>query len=301
MPASPRPPHLRPRASARQAARWWREPLVHFLVLGAVLFVAFDRWGGGAGTSRIVITPGQIDALASGFTRTWQRAPTEQEIKGLLDDQVREEIATREAMSLGLDKDDTVIRRRLRQKFEFIAEDTIDATPPTRADLEKWLRANPDDFRREPEVAFRQVYLSPDRRGASMERDATSLLAQLTARGETADIAGLGDALMLPRDVPRTALGDVGRQFGEAFAEAVGKAPTGAWTGPLRSGYGLHLVFVRERIEGGLPSIDEVMPVVSREFTADRRTRQLDALYAQLLGTYRVVIEQRPAKAESPR
>ncbi len=106
---------------------------------------------------------------------------------------------------------------------------------------------------------------------------------------------------MLPRDVPRTAIGEVGRQFGEAFAEAVGQAPVGRWTGPVRSGYGQHLVFVRERTEGRLPPIDDVMPIVSREFTADRRKQQLDALYARLLGTYRVVIESRPAEAESPR
>ncbi len=181
--------------SPRSPGRWWREPLVHFLVIGAVLFVAFDRWGGGAGTARIVITPGQIDALTSGFTRTWQRAPTEQELKGLLDDHVREEIATRESMAMGLDKDDTVIRRRLRQKFEFVAEDAIDATPPTRADLEAWLRAHPETFRRDPEVSFRQVYLSPERRGASMPRDVASLLEQLTARGEDATIDDVGDPL----------------------------------------------------------------------------------------------------------
>jgi hypothetical protein len=276
--------------------RWWREPLVHFLVIGALLFVAFDRWGaGGAGTARIVLTPGQIDALASGFARTWQRPPTEEELKGLLDEHVREEIATREAMSLGLDRDDTVIRRRLRQKFEFIAEDSIDATPPTEADLQRWLDTHPADFRREPEVAFRQVYLSPDRRGAALERDATALLAQLTAAGATASIEEAGDPLMLPREVPPTSLGEVGRQFGEPFAAALGTAPLGAWSGPVRSGYGLHLVFVRTRTEGQAPRLEEVLPVVSREFTADRRKRQLDRLYETLLDRYRVVIERRAA------
>ena len=264
--------------TADTAGRWWQEPLVHFLVLGALLFVAFDRWGaGGAGTSRIVVTPGQIDAMASGFARTWQRPPTEEELKGLLDDHVREEIATREAMALGLDRDDTVIRRRLRQKFEFIAEDSIDATPPTEADLQRWLDAHPADFRRESEVAFRQVYLSPDRRGAALDRDAAALLAQLTAAGPTAAIEDAGDPLMLPREVPPTPVSEVGRQFGDQFAAALGAAPLGAWSGPFRSGYGLHLVFVRERTEGHTPLLEDVLPVVSREFTADRRKRELDA------------------------
>ena len=146
--------------------RLWHEPLVHFLAIGALLFVVF-HWGGGsrAGSSRIVITPGQIDAIVAGFTRTWQRPPTEEELKGQLDEHVREEIATREAMALGLDRDDTVIQRRLRQKLEFMTEDAIEATPPTDAELQAWLDAHPDRFRLETEVAFRQVYLSPDRRG----------------------------------------------------------------------------------------------------------------------------------------
>ena len=161
-------------------SRWLREPLVHFVALGGLLFLAFNWWGGGGpGSSRIVITPGQVDSIAAGFARTWQRPPTDAELKGLIDDYVREEIAAREAMTAGLDRDDTVIRRRLRQKLEFVAEDSIDSTPPTDAELQAWLEQHPEAFRVEPEVAFRQVYLSPDRRRASLEGDGRRLLAQL--------------------------------------------------------------------------------------------------------------------------
>ena len=125
-----------------------------------------------------MITPGQIDSLAATFTRTWQRPPTEVELKGLVDDHVRNEMATREAVALGLDRDDTVIARRLRQKLEFLVEDSADAAPVTDADLQAWLERHPDQFRKAPEVAFRQVYLSPDRRGDAAERDAQRLLAQ---------------------------------------------------------------------------------------------------------------------------
>ena len=167
---------------------WWREPLVHFLAIGALLFLVFNwRGGGGPSSNRIVITPGQIDSMVAGFGRTWQRPPTEQELKGLVDDYVREEMATREAMALGLDRDDTVIRRRLRQKLEFVAEDTIDAAPATDAELQAWLDAHPETFRTEPQVAFRQVYLSPDRRGAAVDADARALLAQLSAAGPSVD------------------------------------------------------------------------------------------------------------------
>jgi len=116
--------------------RWLREPLVQFLLIGAVLFIVFDLRGGDArGGQRIVVTPGQVDAVAAGFSRTWNRPPDDQELKAQLDEVVREEIAVREATALGLDRDDTVIRRRLRQKFEFAAEDAFDATPPTDTEL----------------------------------------------------------------------------------------------------------------------------------------------------------------------
>jgi PPIC-type PPIASE domain len=278
-------------------SRWWHEPLVHFLAIGALLFLVFSWWGeGGAGSSRIVVTPGQIDAIAASFTRTWQRPPTEQELKGQLDEYVREEIATREAMALGLDRDDTVIRRRLRQKLEFLAEDTIEATPPTDADLQAWLDSHPEAFRLEPEIAFVQVCLSRDRRGASVEDDARRLREQLSKSGSDVAIESLGDSVMLPHDVPRTTRTDVARQFGEEFAAAILTVQTGQWTGPVRSGYGVHVVFVRAREDGRLPALADVRPMVEREFTADRRRRQLDAMYARFLDRYRVVVE-RPTDA----
>jgi hypothetical protein len=279
---------------------WWREPLLHFLALGALLFLLFNwRGGGGAGSNRIVITPGQIDSMVASFGRTWQRPPTEQELKGLVDDYVREEIATREAMGLGLDRDDTVIRRRLRQKLEFVAEDTIDATPPTDAQLRAWLEAHPEAFRTEPRVALRQVYVSPDRRGAAADADATALLAKLNAVGPDAPIDDLGDTLMLPRDLERSSRTDVARQFGEGFADAIVKVEPGRWAGPLRSGYVLHLVFVRERTDARSPALADVRPFVEREFLADRRKRQLDAMYERLRERYRVTVEPRATPAQA--
>ena len=279
---------------------WWREPLLHFLAIGALLFLVFNwRGGGAAGSNRIVITPGQIDSMVAAFGRTWQRPPTEQELKGLVDDYVREEMATREAMAMGLDRDDTVIRRRLRQKLEFVAEDTIDATPPTDAQLRAWLDAHPEKFRIEPEVAFRQVYLSPDRRGAAVDDDARKLLARLTVAGPSAAIDDVGDALMLPREVERSSRTEVARQFGEEFADAILKVEPGRWTGPIRSGYGLHLVWVRERQDGRLPALGDVRPLVEREFLADRRKRELDAMYERMLERYRVLVEPRAATSQA--
>ena len=276
---------------ARRIKRWLREPLVHFLVLGALLFV-LSYWRGGPASNRIVITPGQIDSMVAMFARTWQRPPTEQELKGLVDDYVRDELATREGLALGLDRDDTVIRRRLRQKLEFLIEDSADGSPVTDAELQAWLKAHPDQYRVEPEVAFRQVYVSPDRRGDSTERDAKVLLAKLSAAGKDVP-TNVGDTLMLPRDVERSTQRSIAQLFGEEFADELLKIEPGRWAGPLRSGYGLHLVWVKERDEGRMPALEEVRPQVERDLLAARRRERIDQVYAEMLSRYKVIVEPR--------
>ena len=157
--------------------RLLREPLLHFLLLGAVIFAAFGflskRSSGEPGT--IVITQGQIENLAFAFAKTWQRPPTDPELAGLIRDRVREEIYYREALALGLDKDDTVIRRRLRQKMEFVSDDIAAQAEPTDADLDAYLQTHPDKFPVEQRFTFRQVYLNPDKRRANLAGDAAQL------------------------------------------------------------------------------------------------------------------------------
>lgn len=279
--------------------RWLREPLVQFLLIGAVLFIVFDLRGGVAGGGqRIVVTPGQVDAVASGFSRTWNRPPNEQELKAQLDEYVREEIAVREAAALGLDRDDTVIRRRLRQKFEFAAEDAIEATLPTDAELQAFLDTYPDRFRTEPRFSLRQVHLGPQRGGA-LQDDARQMLERLQAAGPDADIRTLSDSRLLPASLEHTALGEVARIYGDEFAGALLKTEPGRWVGPIRSGYGLHVVIVDGREGGQLPALADVRPLVERDFMAERRKRALDAMYERLLARYPVVIERRNPAASA--
>jgi hypothetical protein len=278
-----------------------REPLVHFLLIGAALFLFFS-WTGGSGgpdSGRIVIGPGQVEHLAVGFSRTWRRPPTQQELKGLIDDYVREEMATREARSMGLDREDTVIRRRLRQKLEFLVEDAAEAVPPTDDELQAWLEAHPEDYRREPQVAFRQVFLSPDRRGDTVEGDAERLLRQLESAGPDADVERLGDSIMLPAEFELAPLSVASRMFGSEFAGRLAELESGRWTGPVPSGYGMHLVFVRERIEGRDPTLDDVRDALARDLLTSRRKEQLETLYERLLERYQVVIDM-PDPEPSP-
>ena len=270
-----------------------REPLVHFLAMGALLFLFFEwRGGSGPGSSRIAITPGLVEHLASGFARTWQRPASDAELKGLIDDYVKEEIATREAVGMGLDRDDTIIRRRLRQKLEFLVEDAASSSPPTDLELAAWLEKHPESFRVEPQVAFRQVYVSPERRGASAGADAKKLLARLRAKGNDATSDGLGDASMLPSEQPLMPLREVERSFGSDFAQELLTIEPGRWAGPVESPYGLHLVLVREKVAAASPELSEIRPMVEREVLAERRKRDLDALYERLLEKYTVTVEK---------
>jgi hypothetical protein len=269
-----------------------REPLVHFLALGALLFALFEwRGGGGSAGSRIQVTPGLVEHLSAGFVRTWQRPPDEREIKRLIDDYVKEEIATREALAAGLDRDDTIVRRRLRQKLEFLVEDAVDQAPLGDAELAAWLRAHPAAFAAAPRISLRQVFLSPARRGPGVGGDAARMLAQLAAAGPDTSIEDLGDASMLPPELPPGPRDEVARVFGPEFARRVETIEPGRWAGPVESTYGLHLVLVRARETAAVPPLAEIRPLVEREVREERRQAQLQALYERLLRKYTVTIE----------
>ena len=280
--------------------RWFREPLLHFLILGAALFWLAGALGDPASgrADRIVLTAGDVEQLGAGFERTWQRPPTEEELAGLLEDRVREEIFYREALALGLDRDDTIVRRRMRQKIEFLSED-LAAAEPGDADLESWLAAHREAFRQEPRVAFRQVYLSRDRRGEAVRADALRLLAELRAADADLDPAAQGDPLPLPAETDALSASDVSRLFGGAFSARLFELEPGRWEGPVESAYGLHLVFVRERVEGRDPTLAEVREAVAREWLADRRRQAREAFYRDLRSRYEVEIAE-PGSVAAP-
>lgn len=271
-----------------------REPLVHFLALGMGLFVLFGLVGGSgdAPSNRVEISTARVTQLAQLFERTWQRPPTEQELDGLIEDDIREEIYYREAVAMGLDRGDTVVRRRLRQKFEFVAEDLATPIAPTEEQLETFLRENTSRFREPDRLSFRQVYLNPDRRGAGITSDVGTLLARLNALPADADLATLGDGLMLPNDYERVTRDDVARDFGGPFAAALMDLPEGSWSGPVESGFGLHLVRIVQRWPGAQPSLDAVRQDVEREWTQAHRKEAEEVFYRKLLERYVIHVER---------
>lgn len=281
--------------------RLLKEPLLHFLLLGAGLFLAYGlmpKSPGSGEPGKIIVTQGQIEHLATGFAKTWQRPPTAQELEGLVRDWVREEVYSREAMALGLDKDDTVIRRRLRQKMEFVSDDIVTQTEPSDADLAAYLQAHPDSFRVEQRFTFRQVYFNPEKHGENLVRDAAQLLAQLNQAGNAGDASTLGDSFLLEHQFAAVPASEAAKQFGEKFAAQLGGLPLGQWQGPITSGYGVHLVFVSDRTQGRLPALAEVRDSVRREWANAQRLEANEQFYQAMLKRYVVTIEHLPAMDE---
>jgi len=271
-----------------------REPLLHFLLLGGALFALYQATGSmaRAPAGTITVSEGRIRNLADTFARTWQRPPTAPELDGLIEDFIREEVRYREAVALGLDRDDTVVRRRLRQKLEFISEDEAAGVEPTEAQLAEYLAAHAQDYSVAARLSFRQVFLDPQRHGAALEADALALLDALRSRARTPDLDRLGDRLMLEPAYSDVAATEVARLFGEAFAGELLKAPVGEWSGPLRSGYGAHLVRIDAREPGRAPPLAEVREQVRRDWAAAQRRAALDAQYQALRQRYAIRIER---------
>jgi hypothetical protein len=277
-----------------------REPLVHFLALGAMVFLLFhftvnnDEPRDG----RVVVTLGKLEQLVTGFSRTWYRPPTQQELDGLVEDYIRDEVLYREALAMGLDKDDTIVHRRMRQKLEFLTEDTIAAAPPTDQDLQSWMNKHPDKFRVEPKMAFSQVYFNVSRRGENTPAAASKVLAQISSAGKNVAAAQLGDPTMLPHELPLLRVDEIASMFGDEFAQQIAQLQTGRWAGPVQSAYGWHLVYVSERTEGSSKPLSEVREAVQREWSAERRKEIIESTYSKLREKYVVVVEPPRSQAD---
>jgi PPIC-type PPIASE domain len=278
-----------------------REPFLHFLLLGALIFIGhrFLSKRDDDLPKKIVITQGQITSMMVGFSRTWQRPPTREELERLIRDRVREEVYSREAVAMGLDQDDPVIRRRLQQKLEFVTDDVAALAEPTDAELAAYLKAHADSFHVDRKFTFSQVYLDPGKHGERLTQDVNQLLIQLQQKGRDVDLYSLGDAFLLEHRFEAVAATEISKQFGDKFVTKLADVPIGQWLGPVESGYGIHLVFVEQRTEGRLPELAQVRDAVRRELTNVRRLESNEKFFQNLLERYSVTVEEPdPAKAD---
>jgi len=275
-----------------------REPLLQFLLLGAVLFGLFGVFGNRNETeapAKIVISVARVTAISDGFTRTWRRPPTEQELRDLIDDYIRDEVFYREGREAGLDRDDVVIRRRIRQKMEFLAEGMA-AEEPGEEQLAAYLTSHPERFRTQGRLAFRHVFLSATRRDGTLENDATQLANTLARADSDEGAAAFGDPFLLGEEFHSLSQSDVVHTFGEEFATQIFTVEQGRWQGPIPSGFGLHFVFISERTQGSVPPLDAIRPAVRKEWSNQRRLEAEQALYRKLRNRYEIIVEVPPVK-----
>ncbi len=276
-----------------KVSKFAREPLIHFLALGALLFVLHTFVNNSRAPekdNRIVISDTKVEWLQSMWSKKWQRTPTEQELKGLIENYVREEILYREALTIGLDENDTIIRRRLAQKMEFLAKDIGQMIKPTEDEIKNFFNTNIELYREPELISFSHVYFNQDHR-ANADMDSRTVLTSLREKAISPEAAlSSGDRFMLHYDYPQKSHVEIMKLFGMQFADTIFKISDGSWQGPVKSGYGLHLVYITERMEASLPDFDEVKQEVHNDFIDQSRKQSYEKYYHKLREKYDIEI-----------
>ena len=269
---------------------WIKDPLTHFLLAGAVLFVLYSLVSEPVSerdSNRIEITPERLEQLAASWQAQWRRPPTERELTGLVEDFIRQEVLYREAVAMGLDQDDTIIRRRLAQKLEFLAEDLGGQVEPDDASLAAWYADNASEFAEPARLSFEHLYFSRETGDDPIAR-ARATIQQLSDTDGPAD-PKLGDPFLLEYTYEDLGQRQVAALFGMRFAEQIFDLQPGRWSGPVESGYGQHAVRVTRLQEGFTPDLADVREKVLNEYMRQQRQAANDAVYEQLRDRYDVV------------
>ena len=265
------------------------EPLAHFFLAGGLIFLLYAMIGPDDSPDRqIVIDNGVIERLESAWQLRYNREPGPEELDGLVTDYLYEELFSREARALGLERDDPVIRRRLAQKLNLLAESAAQQVAPGEEELLAWYDAYPELYRTEPRLGFRHIYFSHDRPGGSAADDSAALLSRLEGSGESVG-PDMGDAFMLPRDFTDIGRSQLGRLFGEEFAATLFTLRTGRWQGPVPSGYGYHLVYLYGMQAAEPIPFDESRERVLQDWQRDRYEQAEKALLEELKSRYEIV------------
>jgi peptidyl-prolyl cis-trans isomerase C len=281
--------------------QWLREPLLHFLVIGFVLFVVSGAFNPKTGeryhSNKIELTEDDLRQVIVAWTAQWQRPPTPEEMSGLLESKIREEILYREALALGLDKGDTIVKRRLAQKMDFLSEDVSGLREPPEPELKAWFVKNSERFALPGRMSFRHIYFSLDQRGQQARDAAVQALQRLN--GTAADsplVAKAGDPFMFQDYYGDRLPEQVANVFGSKFAQVLFQLKTGAWSGPVESGLGWHLVFIESVTPGRVPNFEEIEAEVKAEWIAAQRADAKRKAFGAMRARYEVVLPKAPSK-----
>lgn len=297
--AGPSPtPERSGRALLRRALR---EPLLHCLVVGLALFLGYRALhpdpGPAAAANRIELTADDFLQMSMAWLAQGRPPPTREQMGSLIELKVREEVLYREALALGLDKEDTIVKRRLAQKMEFLADNAAATAEPGGEEVRTWFRSNAQRFASMPRVSFRHLYFSTDQRGEGAQEAAGKALAVLATKpADWPEAAALADPFMFQDRYGDRSFDEIARQFGPDFAAALLKLRPGSWLGPVSSGYGVHLIFVEALVPSRVPDFEEVEQEATAEWVREQRLESRRKAYETMRARYDVVLPKPPAE-----
>ncbi|MGE5164228.1 MAG: peptidyl-prolyl cis-trans isomerase [Sphingobacteriales bacterium] len=290
--------HFRRDRSFSTVKRWLREPLLHFLLIGLLLFgfYAYKNRGRGEAKSatQIVLSLDELATMEMYFESQWHRRPTPQEFQAMVEDKVKEEVLYREGLVMGLDKNDTIVKRRMAQKVQFLAEDMATAHEPSTAELKAWFEKNTDKFALPSRYSFRHVYFSPDKRGKNAQDDASNALAKIAGQREDSALIASADRFMFQDYYGDRTPSAIAKEFGPQFAVALEKIKPGSWQGPIESGFGWHLVFVDTVIPGRIPAFEEIESQAKTAWLGEQKAEAREKAYKSLRSKYTVLVPSPP-------
>lgn len=280
------------RAPGSAVRRWLREPLLHFLLAGAAIFVAYrtlnPQSAERAAPNRIVITQDDLRQMGLAWKAQGRPPLTAPQWASAIEAKVREEILFREALALGLDKNDAIVKRRLAQKMDFLAQDVAAAREPTQDELRQWRQAHPERFTLPPRVSFRHIYFALDRPGTPAQEAAQAALRTLSANPARAP--KLGDPFMYQDEYAERTPDQMAKDFGPGFARALFVLQPGGWRGPVESGYGWHLIDVRSLTPARVPDFEEIAPEVKADWIAEQGQIARARAYEAMRARYEIVL-----------
>jgi peptidyl-prolyl cis-trans isomerase C len=283
---------------SNRLTRLFKEPLLQFLIIGAAIYGTYALFAAPEDDYRdtvVLVDSNRINAMISEWESRWNRPPTRQEIEGLIQAYIKEDVLYRQAVAMGLNEDDPITRRRMAQKLEFLTSDLAQMQQPGEGELEQFFEENRESYRDPDLISFTQIFIDPDARGDATLDDAAEILAQVRAAGEpTEESLLLGDRFMLQDYFAAATELDVRRQLGAGFTEQVMKLEPGQWHGPVLSGYGVHLVYVHSFQEAPPAVLENVQARVLEDWHAKKRDEFNVEFLDSLKGRYEIIVDELP-------
>jgi peptidyl-prolyl cis-trans isomerase C len=276
-----------------------KEPLIYFFVLGFVVFGLHSFLNNNSKDENtdpftVGVTSADIEWIRSSWEARMKRQPTQQELQGLVNLYIRNEILRREALAMDLDERDLVIQRRLVQKLTFVFEDLAESVEPTDDELKKYLQENQEKYRIPEMITFTQVYFNPDKR-KDVTKEAENILARLKSKQSAPEeAASLGDMIMIDTSYKERSPDEIARALGKGFSDDLFSAGEMGWQGPIASTFGLHLVYIEKRSASKMPEFENIREDVKNDFMHDRKKQVIDTAYNAAKSRYTILVEGLP-------